>query len=283
MKKYLMLLLLCAVTLIPAALHSDSDSDTDAVFKKMAKHLSRVESKLPNKTVAVYGFESIDKKGESYARYATEKLTHEIVQIGDLTVIERSRIDQILKEQSFSMTGAVDAGTAAKIGKILSVDAVIIGTIRVNKGETEFIARVIGSEKGIILSSVNERLKTGDASDSSDVADDTTDDTKPVVIDDNTSSKTKKLKIVIDRNTYSSGEGITVTWSGLPGNSKDWITIVAAGSSDSTYGEWFYTDGRRSGSHTFAAQEPGDYEIRVYFNWPDGGYIVQKRIKIKVK
>lgn len=278
MKKYFMRILLCAVTLIPAALHSGSDSDTDAVFKKMAEHLSKVEKKLPNKTVAVYGFESIDKNGESYAKYATEKLTHEIVQIGDLTVIERSRIDQILKEQSFSLTGAVDAGTAAKIGKILSVDAVIIGTIRVNKGETEFIARVIGSEKGIILSSVNERLKTGDAS---DMADDSTDDTTTVIVDDDTASKT--FKIVIDRNTYTSGQGITVKWSGLPGNSHDWITLVPVGTSDSTYGEWFYTEGRRSGSHTFSAQIPGDYEIRVYFNWPDGGYVVQKRIKIKVK
>lgn len=278
MKKYLVLLLISVFAWGPAAVHSDADSETDAVFKKMAEHLSKVEKKLPNKTVAIYGFESIDKSGASYAKYATEKLTHEIVQIGDLTVIERSRIDQILKEQSFSLTGAVDAGTAAKIGKILSVDAVIIGTIRVGNGETEFIARVIGSEKGIILSSVNERLKTGGAS---DVADDSTDDTTPVVIEDDTTSKT--FKVIIDRNTYSRSEGITVTWSGLPGNSHDWITLVPVGTSDSTYGEWFYTDGRRSGSHTFAAQEPGDYEIRVYFNWPDGGYVVQKRIKIKVK
>lgn len=279
MKKYLMLFLACILAWIPAALQSDSDSDTDAVFKKMAEHLSKVEKKLPNKTVAVYGFESIEDKDAMYARYATEKLTHEIVQIGDLTVIERSRIDQILKEQSFSLTGAVDTGTAAKIGKILSVDAVIIGTIRIKNGEVEFIARVIGSEKGIILSSVNERLKTSDIADGS--SDDSTDDTATVVIEDDT--KVTPFKIVIDKNTYSRSEGITVTWSGLPGNSHDWITLVPVGTSDSTYGEWFYTEGRRSGSHTFAAQEPGDYEVRVYFNWPDGGYVVQKRIKIKVK
>lgn len=278
MKKHLVIFMLLAAACIPVSLSSNIDSDTDAVFKKMAEHLSKVEKKLPNKTVAVYGFESLDGKDASYAKYATEKLTHEIVQIGDLTVIERSRIDQILKEQSFSLTGAVDAGTAAKIGKILSVDAVIIGTIRVNKGETEFLARVIGSEKGIILSSVNERLKTGD---SSDVTDDSSDDTTPVVIDDDTASK--NFKIVIDRNTYTSGQGITITWSGLPGNSHDWMTLVPVGTSDSTYGEWFYTEGRRSGSHTFGPQEPGDYEVRVYFNWPDGGYVVQKRIKIKVK
>jgi hypothetical protein len=27
----------------------------------------------------------------------------------------------------------------------------------------------------------------------------------------------------------------------------------------------------------------GDYEVRVYFDWPAGGYEVQKRIKVTVK
>jgi len=67
----------------------------DAVFKKMAERLSMVEKRLPSKTVAVYGFESLDGRNSEYAKYATEKHTHEIVQIGDLTVIERSRIDQV--------------------------------------------------------------------------------------------------------------------------------------------------------------------------------------------
>lgn len=275
MKKFLALLFIIATSFFPATIYSDSDSDTDEIFKKMAERLSRVESKLPNKTVAVYGFESIDTRQAEYARYATEKLTHEIVQIGDLTVIERSRIDQILKEQSFSMTGAVDSGTAAKIGKILSVDAVIIGTIRVKNGEIEFIARVIQSEKGIILSSVNERLKTAEA------ADDGSDDSSAVITDDD-SSRTV-FKIVINKNTYTRNEGITINYSGLPGNAHDWITLVRTGTPDDTYGEWFYTNGQKSGSYTFAPQEPGDYEVRVYFNWPDGGYVVQKRIKIKVK
>lgn len=265
-----------AVFCLPAALYSDSDSDTDEIFKRMAERLSKVESKLPNKTVAVYGFEAIDSRQAEYARYATEKLTHEIVQIGDLTVIERSRIDQILKEQSFSMTGAVDSGTAAKIGKILSVDAVIIGTIRVKNGEIEFIARVIQSEKGIILSSVNERLKTGEAADSG------SDDSSNAVNDDEGISS-KTFTIIINKTIFFRNEGITINYSGLPGNQQDWITLVPAGTPDDTYGDWFYTYGQKSGSYTFKPQPPGDYELRVYFNWPDGGYVVQKRIRIKVK
>lgn len=247
----------------------------DEVFKSLADTLAGVEKKLPNKTIAVYGFEVIGKQGDSYAKFATEKLTHQLVSNGSLVVIERSRIDQILKEQSLSMTGAVDAGTAAKIGKILSVDAVIIGTIHTSEKEVEFIARVIQSEKGIILASANEKLASASSTDNDDQA--------VIPADDSTNNASGNAIVKPSKTIYSRFEQITVSYSGLPGNQQDWITLIRSSEPDNTYGEWFYTSGQRSGSHTFNVTEPGDYEVRVYYNWPDGGYIVQKRIKITVK
>ncbi|MEO1069624.1 MAG: hypothetical protein AAFW95_10975 [Cyanobacteria bacterium J06638_6] len=76
---------------------------------------------------------------------------------------------------------------------------------------------------------------------------------------------------------------ITVQFSGLPGYAQDWITLVEAGAPDDTYGEWFYTNGQNSGSHTFSGVPAGTYEVRVYFNWPDGGYVVQERDRIVVE
>jgi len=254
--------------------HAKDNSNADEVYKRLADKLSSVEKKLPNKTIAIYGFEVIGRPNDSYARFATEKLTHQIVSIGDLMVIERSRIDQVIKEQSLSMTGAIDSGTAAKIGKILSVDAVIIGTIHVTDKHVEFIARVIQSEKGIILTSANEKLisETAISSDSTEGEQDnpSADNSANVII--------KPYKTVFSRT-----ESVTITYSGLPGNKNDWITLVKATLPDSTYGAWFYTSGRKSGTYSFGVVEPGDYEVRIYFDWPSGGYIVQKRVKIRVK
>lgn len=256
--------------LVEAKVHSKADE----VYRKLADRLSTVEKKLPNKTIAVYGFEVIGRQNDSYARFATEKLTHEIVSLGDLMVIERSRIDQVLKEQSLSMTGAIDSGTAAKIGKILSVDAVIIGTIHVTDKQVEFIARVIQSENGIILASADEKLISDSSgsteSDSSDPDNITTDNTADLTL--------KPAKTVFTRF-----ESVTISYTGLPGNKNDWITLVKSSEPDSTYGPWFYTSGQRSGTYSFGTVEPGEYEIRVYFDWPNGGYIVRKRIKITVK
>ncbi|HPJ35241.1 MAG TPA: CsgG/HfaB family protein [Spirochaetota bacterium] len=250
--------------------------DSDAVFKKLAEKISEVKGRLPNKTIAVYGFEVIGKKGDPYSRYATEKLTHEIVTEGELMVIERSRIDQVLKEQSLSLTGAVDSGTAAKIGKILAVDAVVIGTIHVSRDRTELIARVIQSEKGIILASAAERIDS--LSDES-----STDEWNSSSDTEETYQGSKSVSIKGAKTAYSSSERITVKFFGLPGDQYDWITLIKASAPDTTYGEWFYTKGQRSGTYSFRPVAPGNYEVRVYFSWPAGGYKVQKRLKVKVR
>jgi curli biogenesis system outer membrane secretion channel CsgG len=44
-------------------------------------------------------------------------------------LIERARIDEIMKEQGISLGGAIDPSTASQIGKIAGVDALIIGQV----------------------------------------------------------------------------------------------------------------------------------------------------------
>jgi curli biogenesis system outer membrane secretion channel CsgG len=46
-----------------------------------------------------------------------------------VSVIERNAIDKLLAEQNFSNTDRTDPVMAAKLGKILGVDAIILGTI----------------------------------------------------------------------------------------------------------------------------------------------------------
>jgi hypothetical protein len=84
------------------------------------------------------------------------------------------------------------------------------------------------------------------------------------------------------KNVYKPGEPIVVEFSGLPGYETDWITIVSAAVSDTTYNEWYYTDGKQSGYMTFKGLSAGTYEVRVYFNWSEGGYKVRDRYRFIV-
>ncbi|HEY9791061.1 MAG TPA: CsgG/HfaB family protein [Candidatus Obscuribacterales bacterium] len=56
-------------------------------------------------------------------------LITKLVQDGTYSVIDRQMLDSILKEQNFSVSDRADQSTACKIGKLLSVDAIIVGTV----------------------------------------------------------------------------------------------------------------------------------------------------------
>ena len=74
-------------------------------------------------TQAVFGTNVDIGKGIS------DMLINELVNDGTYRVIERNQIDKILNEQNFSNSNRADSATAAKIGHILGVDAVITGDI----------------------------------------------------------------------------------------------------------------------------------------------------------
>lgn len=62
-------------------------------------------------------------------RGITDMLVDQLVRSGVYSVIERQALDKILAEQNFSNSDRADPSTAAKIAKILGVDAIIIGSI----------------------------------------------------------------------------------------------------------------------------------------------------------
>ncbi len=78
-------------------------------------------------------------------------LTNKLVQDGTYIMIERSQVEAILKEQDLGTSGRIEASTAAQIGRILGVDAVIVGSI------TKFF--VESKSKGFSFGSFGNRKK----------------------------------------------------------------------------------------------------------------------------
>src|SRR6266540_3670921 len=58
-----------------------------------------------------------------------DMLVTELVRNGTFSVIERKQLDRVLGEQNFQQSGRADASTAARLGRLLGVDAIIIGSI----------------------------------------------------------------------------------------------------------------------------------------------------------
>ncbi|MGB9610476.1 MAG: CsgG/HfaB family protein [Bryobacteraceae bacterium] len=59
----------------------------------------------------------------------SDMLVEELVKGGAYAVIERKALDKLLAEQNFSNSDRADPATAARIGRLLGVDAIIVGSI----------------------------------------------------------------------------------------------------------------------------------------------------------
>ncbi len=90
------------------------------------------------KRVAVFDFDYATVQSYSSAAFGTnvdvgkgisDLTVKYLVQDGTYSVIERQAMDKILREQNFSNSDRADPNSAAKIGKLLGVDAIIVGSV----------------------------------------------------------------------------------------------------------------------------------------------------------
>jgi curli biogenesis system outer membrane secretion channel CsgG len=90
------------------------------------------------KSVAVLNFDYATVQSGVAAIFGTNQdigkgvadlLVEKLVKSGQFRVIERKAIDKIMAEQNFSNSDRADSTTAAKIGKLIGADAIVIGSI----------------------------------------------------------------------------------------------------------------------------------------------------------
>ncbi|NLW47040.1 MAG: hypothetical protein GXY86_06855 [Firmicutes bacterium] len=86
----------------------------------------------------------------------SDELVTELLKTNKFRLIEREQIDKVLNEQNFGMSGRVDTGSAAKIGKILGVQYLVMGRVT----EFSFKSTEVGGlslKKGIGLGLKNTK------------------------------------------------------------------------------------------------------------------------------
>jgi curli biogenesis system outer membrane secretion channel CsgG len=98
------------------------------------------------KRVAVFDFDYATVQSASQAAFGTnvdvgrgiaDLTVKYLVQDGTYSVIERKAMDKILAEQNFSNSDRANPTSAAKLGKILGVDAIIVGSVTQFGNETK--------------------------------------------------------------------------------------------------------------------------------------------------
>jgi curli biogenesis system outer membrane secretion channel CsgG len=102
--------------------------------------------------VGVVDFENKTAYGQNrLGTSASDILITELAKSGKFIVVERDKLDSIMKEQKLGMTGAIDANTAAKVGKILGLNAIVTGAISQFGTETEGSEYLITQSKSQVV------------------------------------------------------------------------------------------------------------------------------------
>ena len=105
-------------------------------------------------TIAVLEFEG-QGVSQSETRTLTDRFRDELFNTGAFIVLERGKMDEVLKEQGFQQTGCVTSECAVEIGNMLGVQQMVGGSIGKVGNIYTVSARIIDVETGKVLKSAN--------------------------------------------------------------------------------------------------------------------------------
>ena len=115
----------------------------------------------PKKRVGIVKFENKASfaKRHRVGQAIVDIVTTELARTNAFILVERQELDEVLKEQALGQSGAVDNATAAQAGRVLGLQAMIIGTISEFGAKTEHVdAMLVKSKKLVTRAVVDVRL-----------------------------------------------------------------------------------------------------------------------------
>ncbi|TVQ17625.1 MAG: hypothetical protein EA361_02190 [Bacteroidetes bacterium] len=152
MKKHLIIIFVVALTMgscrsqapvIEANYQAQSlDIQLTNLTNQMVKSLSQ-ERKTK---IAIMEFPDLHGTISELGMFIPEELTTRLFMTRRFEVLERQLLNKVLEEQNLGMSGLIDASSAAQIGKILGVDAIVTGTITDMGNMIRINARMIATE-----------------------------------------------------------------------------------------------------------------------------------------
>lgn len=145
-----------------AVLNIDSkNSEVNQLIKRVEKKIQAeqkakeltIKKKLT--TIAVLDFKPQDVSAAD-ATFVSEFFRQDLVMSGEITVVERSNLEQVLTEQGFQQTGCTEQDCAVQIGKMLNISSIIIGSFGRLLDTYQITIRLIDVETGKIIYADNE-------------------------------------------------------------------------------------------------------------------------------
>lgn len=127
------------------------DTAIDSITADLTTHLSRSKKMR----VAVVDF--VDANGDpvNLGSFLAEELGTKLFMSGHVDVIERRMLAKVLEEQKLEMSGLIDPGSIKRVGNILGIDALIVGTMSEFGQVIRFNVRALSVDTGLVMAAVS--------------------------------------------------------------------------------------------------------------------------------
>jgi len=114
--------------------------------------------------LAVFTFDEItpQRPEQGLGASLAEMLTTALINSGSYRLIERKQLQKVLEEQALGQSGALDAETAVVVGKIMNIDAIVVGSISALANAVEADARILNVETGEAIAATHARAASAD-------------------------------------------------------------------------------------------------------------------------
>jgi len=99
---------------------------------------------------------------DAFQKGIADTLISDLGHLGRLQVVERERLDALLSELKLQQSGLVDPATAAKIGRILGAQALLMGSYTAIGETIRIDARIVEVETGLVLKAEEVTGRTDD-------------------------------------------------------------------------------------------------------------------------
>src|SRR6056297_3246006 len=152
-------LLLTAVIIIMAAAPAAADNLGGAVDTVVSDLTADLFMEIPRDEdykIAVADFLNQNNQKTQLSNFISENITITLINESsqNIKVLERQRLNSVLKEQDRMTSGVLKQETSEKIGELLGADSIIIGKYYNIKKEIHLIAKLVSIETGYIHSAV---------------------------------------------------------------------------------------------------------------------------------
>ncbi len=141
---------------------ASSSLQTESVLSgsvdRLIQQLTQTASDLENRQVAVADFTDASGQKTELTAFLTNKFIDRLTKTGKVRLVERNRLDAVMKELNLSMTGYIDERSEKLLGKMLGAGGLMTGTVTDLGESLDVTVRLIQTETGEVLAAADVEL-----------------------------------------------------------------------------------------------------------------------------